>query len=1080
MKKRTYKSILGEALLFALLVIIITAVGGLVPLIAGKTIESKKLDNRPQSFQAIPTKSIKLRLASGGFDPLINRKPDEFPETLSMKAYAPGEQGYYIVQFDSPVRAQQRNELEQIGALVFDYLPDFAFIVKMDDECRMAVELLDNVRWVGIYQPAYRIEPALAATVMAGGTYSLGEFIVTLFPGEDIGPISEQIEHLGGQVLQASKYNTRAKLKIELDLEELELLSRTGGVKWIERAPLWKLHNNVAAGIMDATDVWDTHNLYGAGQVLCVADTGLDKGSTDPANLHDDFEDGSGNSRISQIFDRVGDGASDINSGHGTHVAGSVLGNGDVSGSNPAAHTYANSYAGIAPEATLVVQALENNSTGALSGIPSDLNTLFSQAQGAGTMIHTNSWGASVAGDYTSFSQDVDQFIWDHKDFLIIFAAGNDGLDANGDGVIDLHSMGTPATAKNCVTVGATENNRPTGSSPSPGCNSSWGILWPDDYPATPINSDHVSDNAEGMAAFSSRGPCRDGRFKPDIVAPGTNIISTKSSLTANTALWQKGGLSTSGPEAQYIYSGGTSMSTPLVAGAAALARQFFTDVEGITPSAALIKAILLNAAADISPGQYGTGSTQEILDPPRPNNVQGWGRLDLESSIFPAAPKTLRYVDATTGLNTSETHVYNFTVGDGTVDLKATLVWSDYPGSPVSAGGLVNDLDLVLVDPSSSRTYPNNADQRGQTEPIAYDDGVYENAWRLNDSDRGFAVRFTPASYPVIVNGVRFFIQTEAGATAQFRCNIWDDDGAGGLPGTLLFSQDLTNISIPSAGNFDVEISGITITAGSFYVELHYTSTLSGNPYLYIDYTSPNNTSYVYDGTSWSLLPYSSILNGDWAIQATVTGEDYSTLSDRVNNVVGIDMSNPATGDYSIRIEGYNVPQGPQPYALVVSGGNLSALTELIPPTAPGNLSASSPSQTQINLSWTDNSSNELGFEIERKKGSGGAYSQVATVGENITSYTDTGLTEAITYYYRVRAYNAAGNSVYSNEDDATTSLAVVGSESGSSSCFIATAGHGFFGAGHFFPALVIFLLGIASFGVCLLVKRRKNRTQA
>ena len=57
---------------------------------------------------------------------------------------------------------------------------------------------------------------------------------------------------------------------------------------------------------------------------MAVADSGLDNGVTDPANLHDDFEDGSGNTRVSRIFDRVGDGAEDENSGHGTHVAGSV------------------------------------------------------------------------------------------------------------------------------------------------------------------------------------------------------------------------------------------------------------------------------------------------------------------------------------------------------------------------------------------------------------------------------------------------------------------------------------------------------------------------------------------------------------------------------------------------------------------------------------------------------------------------------------------------------------------------------------------------------------------------------------
>jgi subtilisin family serine protease len=770
---------------------------------------------------------------------------------------------------------------------------------------------------------------------------------------------------------------------------------------------------------MDVIDIWNrgVNPLFGAGQTVAVADSGLDQGSEVPANLHDDFEDCAGVSRVSTIFDRVGDGASDVNSGHGTHVAGSVLGNGDVSDGIPGCD-YDNSYAGIAPEAILVFQALENNATGALSGIPSDLNILFSEAQGAGAEIHTNSWGSSQAGAYTSFSEDVDQFVWNNKDFLILFSAGNDGVDADGNGVIDLVSMGSPATAKNCITVGASENDRDSVSTPTPGANIDWGTGWPFDYPIDPINSDHVSDEATGMAAFSSRGPSLDGRVKPDIVAPGTNIISTKSSLA--TDLWTTGGLS-GGLENSYIFSGGTSMSTPLVAGAATLVREFYTDVETITPSAALIKATLLNGAFDMSPGQYGPPpGPQEIPDPPRPNNVEGWGRVDLETSIFPTAPKTLRYADVTTSLNTGESRIYDFDVTDVGVPLKATLVWSDYPGSTVAGGGLVNDLDLILIDPTSSRVYPNNADQRGQTEVISYDDGGYDVSWRFNSSGTGFAVRFTPASYPAVLEGVRFSMLTSA--TAQFRCNVWDDNGSGGLPGTLIFSQNMTNISLPFGGFVDVEVSGVTITEGSFYVELRYTSTFDNNPFLLTDYTSPDNRSYVFDGSTWSLLPYGFIPNGDWGIQAVVVGQDHSTLSDRVNNAVGIDIPSPAIGSYSIRVEGYNVPQGPQPYALVVTGGTLSALTEVTPPVAPSNPSASFAPVAQIDLSWTDNSANEDGFRIERKIGAAGSYSPLATVGPNVTNHNDNGLIEATTYYYRIAAYNAQGDSMYSSEVNATT----------------------------------------------------------
>ncbi len=90
--------------------------------------------------------------------------------------------------------------------------------------------------------------------------------------------------------------------------------------------------------------------------------------------------------------------------------------------------------------------------------------------------------------------------------------------------------------------------------------------------------------------------------------------------------------------------------------------------------------------------------------------------------------------------------------------------------------------------------------------------------------------------------------------------------------------------------------------------------------------------------------------------------------------------------------------------------------------PNAPSNLTAAAISTSQINLTWTDNSSNESGFYIERSKKATSGFSQIATVGANVTSYQNTGLSANTNYYYRVRAYNAGGNSAYSNTASAKT----------------------------------------------------------
>src|SRR5207245_2666065 len=92
--------------------------------------------------------------------------------------------------------------------------------------------------------------------------------------------------------------------------------------------------------------------------------------------------------------------------------------------------------------------------------------------------------------------------------------------------------------------------------------------------------------------------------------------------------------------------------------------------------------------------------------------------------------------------------------------------------------------------------------------------------------------------------------------------------------------------------------------------------------------------------------------------------------------------------------------------------------------PAAPTSLTATTASSTQINPTWTDNSNNEDGFRIERCQGAGCAnFAEIATVAANVVSYSDTGLTAATTYQYRVRAYNTGGNSAYSNTATATTS---------------------------------------------------------
>jgi hypothetical protein len=224
---------------------------------------------------------------------------------------------------------------------------------------------------------------------------------------------------------------------------------------------------------------------------------------------------------------------------------------------------------------------------------------------------------------------------------VILFAAGNEGAD---DGTI-----GCPATSKNAITVGA-------------------------------------SNFKSNIASFSSRGPVDDGRFKPDLVAPGVSIWSTLSHEIY--------------PEYNYQVMSGTSMATPHVAGITALVREFIQNNWSYSnPSSSLIKGLLINGAYDLTNNGGG-----------RVDNNQGWGLVDLKNSISPDKPKKIFYVDKTTGIQTDEKYTYDFNINSKTlVPLRITLAWSDYPGSVSSNVNLVNDLDLILRCPNGSVYHGND-----------------------------------------------------------------------------------------------------------------------------------------------------------------------------------------------------------------------------------------------------------------------------------------------------------------------------------------------------------------------------------
>ena len=601
----------------------------------------------------------------------------------------------YIVQFPGPVADEWRAWLES-ATQVRGYLPEFAYLVWATPTEMDAIAANENVFWTGEWKKEYKTvcaETASAAKTTASASAAEARWmqIGSLLTGDDgAADLRARLEALPATVRSAFPRIDGSSAVAFLTDAQIDEVASWPDVEWIEPKLQPRLFNDKAAltNMMNVTNAWKTISsgglgLTGSGQIVAVADTGCDTG--DANDIHADFA-----GRIKAGYGWI-DGAykasaswADVDA-HGTHVCGSVLGSGAKSSGQ---------FRGMAYEAQLVMQGMQDT----LDGLPDYTGDMLKQAYTNGARIHSDSWGfgTNYSGKYVYDAMYADGYMWTNQNFIMVIAAGNDGIDANSDGVIDAGSVSCPGTAKNCLCVGAAENYRDL--------SYTWGGSWSNDYPKDPIKSDKISQTTtpQGLAAFSGRGPTLDGRFKPDIVAPGTDVISVRGRMAQDDG-W---GIYTS--NTNYLYEGGTSMATPLTSGALALVRQWLVDRKGINePMAALMKALLINGARDMTPGQYGTGSYKEITA--RPDRSQGFGHVNLYNSLEPGDGRFLVFATDRIAA-TGAAFTTNFTVGQAnTGPYVLTLAWQDYPGDVGAEKALVNDLDLTVTSPSGTVYYPNN-----------------------------------------------------------------------------------------------------------------------------------------------------------------------------------------------------------------------------------------------------------------------------------------------------------------------------------------------------------------------------------
>jgi uncharacterized membrane protein/subtilisin family serine protease len=414
---------------------------------------------------------IRLYLEAGTFDPLKDEAP--VPDDLRSPDAGP----YRIVQFTGPVEERWKEAVAATGAVLFGYLPDYAFIVRMSPMQEQAVERLSFVRWTGAYHPGYKLHPALAG--------ERGAILMNVLFFEDGEGLEYRLRSLGLEVLGRDWLGVR----LLADVAFARSIAFLPEAQWIEPIYPPDLLNDNDGRILgvrqsgdgnftgDGRSLWSYNSSQfegiatGKGVIVCVQDTGVD-------GSHQDLS-----SKKVAYRSYMGGAAWTDQIAHGTHVAGTVLGTGEGQSGK---------YAGMAPGARLIgIQGIS------LSGIATESanGESIRWAYDNGADIVTNSWGeSSLHGTYGSMAIAYDRAVRDcnssypgNQSIIIIFAAGNEAFQG----------IREPATAKNVITIGATGNNRP---------------LAPDQ-----------------IAGFSSNGPTNDGRRKPDVMTPGAQVTSCQA-----------------------------------------------------------------------------------------------------------------------------------------------------------------------------------------------------------------------------------------------------------------------------------------------------------------------------------------------------------------------------------------------------------------------------------------------------------------------------------------------------------------------------------------------------------------------
>jgi hypothetical protein len=642
-----------------------------------------------------------IRLRRGVIDTRARRdldtaaqdRRDQHIEFAAMTRTPPGE--LRLVQFAGPIKRQWLDRLEATGAEVVGYVPNYAYLIRVTPTALRRVALLDAgemaddarpLRWMGRLEALHKLDPAFSDEMLAAPNSANVDVEIELLDGADVEQSIAQIVARSAGVIRAPRRFLKfVVLTVNISASRLLDISESSDILFINPARPFTAKDERSAQIIAANLTADGTQPVAPGYkdwlattglntppdfAIDFSDTGLDRGTINDFSVHPDFLDDSGHSRVVYSFNYGNDGQSDDRRGHGTLIASVAAGLGASDREDASGYMLG---MGVDPLARIGASRIFNELGGVWTRL--SFTTVASTAYSNAARISNNSWGNganvydTTAQEYDALTRDAQPQTEGNQEMVFVFAAGNDGAGGH---------ISSPGTAKNVITVGASENYRPEGMD---SCNlDGQGAIGPDG-----------ADNALDILRYSSGGPTADGRIKPDLAAPGTHVYGAAS----RAPMFNADGLCPGRPIYQppgqqfYTWSSGTSLATPHVAGAASLVRRFFTARNLLgdhrAPSPAMTKAFLINSATYMT-GENAGGNL--------PSERQGYGLLNL-SRAFAATPR--KVVDQSELFTESgQTYEIAGSLADRSQPLRVTLAWTDAVGSLVGPA-LVNDLDLEI-----------------------------------------------------------------------------------------------------------------------------------------------------------------------------------------------------------------------------------------------------------------------------------------------------------------------------------------------------------------------------------------------